>query len=219
MLTLIYFVLILGVIVLVHEFGHFIFSKLFGVYVHEFSIGMGPAIFQRQGKNKETTYSLRAIPIGGYCALAGEDDEMDKDVPKDRCLQNKPIWQRFIIMVAGAMNNFILAVIILLLIATFVGAPNLDPIIGSVETGGPAEQAGLEAGDRVTSLNNDKVSTTDDLAIFLQLADMSKPVTFYVTKEDGTETAYEVTPIAEEVDGFICRRSTFAFIPNWCNNR
>lgn len=201
MLTLIYFVLILGVIVLVHEFGHFIFSKLFGVYVHEFSIGMGPAIFQRQGKNKETTYSLRAIPIGGYCALAGEDDEMDKDVPKDRCLQNKPIWQRFIIMVAGAMNNFILAVIILLLIATFVGAPNLDPIIGSVETGGPAEQAGLEAGDRVTRINNDKVSTTDDLAIFLQLADMSKPVTFYVTKEDGTETTYEVTPIAEEVDG------------------
>ena len=104
-------------------------------------------------------------------------------------------------MVAGAMNNFILAVIILLLIATFVGAPNLDPIIGSVETGGPAEQAGLEAGDRVTRINNDKVSTTDDLAIFLQLADMSKPVTFYVTKEDGTETTYEVTPIAEEVDG------------------
>ncbi len=104
-------------------------------------------------------------------------------------------------MVAGAMNNFILAVIILLLIATFAGAPNLDPIIGSVETGGPAEQAGLEAGDRVTRINNDKVSTTDDLAIFLQLADMSKPVTFYVTKEDGTETTYEVTPIAEEVDG------------------
>lgn len=201
MLTLIYFILILGVIVLVHEFGHFIFSKIFGVYVHEFSIGMGPAIFQRKGKNKETTYSIRAIPIGGYCALAGEDEEMDKDIPKNRRLQNKTIWQRFLIMVAGAMNNFILAILILFLIAIFAGAPNLEPLIASVEEGSPAAIAGLEAGDKVTKINNDKVSTTDDLAIFLQLADMSKPVTFYVTKEDGTKTTYEITPVAEEVDG------------------
>ena len=84
LLTLIYFILILGLIVLVHEFGHFFFSKLFGIYVYEFSIGMGPKLF---GKKKgETEYSIRAIPIGGYCSLAGEDVDADDEakIPKDR---------------------------------------------------------------------------------------------------------------------------------------
>ena len=95
MLTLIYFIIILGIIIIVHEFGHFIFSKMFGVYVYEFSLGMGPALFTKKGKDKETDYCIRAIPIGGFVQLAGEEVEDDKKIPKDRKLYSKPVWQRF----------------------------------------------------------------------------------------------------------------------------
>ena len=91
LLSILYFVLILGIIVLVHEFGHFFFAKLFGIHVYEFSIGMGPKIFGWKRKNDVTDYSIRAIPIGGYCALAGEDNEYDdqEKVPKEDRLNAK----------------------------------------------------------------------------------------------------------------------------------
>ena len=88
-LNLLLFIVILGFIVLVHEFGHFIFAKMNGVYVYEFAIGMGPKLFSKKGK--ETEYSIRAVPIGGFCQLAGEDLDDDdlKKVPKNRRLQSK----------------------------------------------------------------------------------------------------------------------------------
>ena len=115
-LNILLFILILGVIVFIHEFGHFTFAKLTGVYVYEFSIGMGPKLWSKKGK--ETEYSLRAIPIGGFCQMAGEDVEDDdlKKVPKSKRLQSKTVWQRFLIMFFGAGNNFISAVLILFFI-------------------------------------------------------------------------------------------------------
>ena len=94
-LNIILFVLILGVIVCVHEFGHFILAKMNGVYVYEFSIGMGPRIWGF--KKGETDYNIRLIPIGGFCALAGEDldDDDAKKIPKNKRLQAKKAWQRF----------------------------------------------------------------------------------------------------------------------------
>lgn len=199
-MSLIYFILMLGIIVLVHEFGHFIFAKIFNVYVHEFSIGMGPLI--KSWKGKETEYSLRWIPIGGYCALAGEEDgsPLDKKIKKDRLLNNKPIWQRFLIMVFGAMNNFILGIIILFIIGLGFGAQNLDARIVEVKEGSAAEQVGLEVGDVITKLNNDKISNTDDLSIYLQLSDLSKPVNFTVKKEDGRVETYEVNAQVETLE-------------------
>ena len=107
------FIIILTIIIAIHEFGHFIWAKITGVYVYEFAIGMGPKILSK--KYGETVYSIRAIPFGGFCQLAGEDlDEDDaKKVPKNKRLQNKNCWQRFLIMVFGPLNNFILAVILL----------------------------------------------------------------------------------------------------------
>ena len=115
MLTLILFIVILGTIVLFHEFGHFLLAKKTGVYVYEYSIGMGPKLFSK--KKGETEYSIRAIPIGGFCQLAGEDLDADdsKKIPKKRRLQNKKPWERFLIMVFGPVNNFILAIVLLLL--------------------------------------------------------------------------------------------------------
>ena len=120
-ISVIYFILILGLIVLVHEFGHFIFAKIFKIHVYEFSIGMGPVIWnskknrEKRIKNKkkvsETIYCIRAVPIGGFVQLAGEGLDEDKNIEKEHLLQNKPVWQRFLVMFFGAGNNFILAII------------------------------------------------------------------------------------------------------------
>src|SRR5574344_1051051 len=105
-MTLIYFILILGLTVFIHELGHFIFAKRSGVYCYEFSLGMGPKLYSFKRKNDETTYSLRLLPIGGYVQMAGEEVEVDENIPVKRRMQSKTVWQRFKIVVAGALNNF-----------------------------------------------------------------------------------------------------------------
>ncbi len=201
MITLILFVLILGVIIFVHELGHFVMAKRAGIYVHEFALGMGPKIWSKKGKDGETTYSLRAIPIGGFCALAGEGGDIDDELPKDRLLQNKTIWQRFLTMVFGALNNFILAIIILLAIGFIWGAPNLDPVIDELPTNLPAYQAGLEVGDRIISINDNKTATIDDVMLYLTLSDPEGITKIVVEKEDGSEQIYNIKPELTEIDG------------------
>ena len=160
-INLIIFILILTVIIAFHEFGHFLFAKLCGVYVYEYAIGMGPKIFSKQ--IGETVYSIRAIPIGGFCQLAGEDLDADdkKKIKKDRRLQNKTPFQRFLIMFFGPMNNFILAVVVLFFIALIWGGTTMKPVISEVEGKSAAEEAGLRVGDEVLTLNNHKISTSD----------------------------------------------------------
>ncbi|MEG2283594.1 MAG: RIP metalloprotease RseP [Bacilli bacterium] len=201
MKTLLYFILILGVIVLIHEFGHFIFAKLFKIYVHEFAIGMGPKLLHYKKKGGETEYSLRLIPIGGFCALAGEEVEEDTSLPKDRKLQGKPAWQRFLVMFFGAGFNFILAVILLFMIAVIWGAPTTTPKLSSIEIGKPADLAGLQVGDTITKINSHKTSTIDDVSIYLQLADKSKPIIFEVKTNTGDIKKISVNPIKEEING------------------
>ncbi len=200
-LSLIYFILILGLIVLVHEIGHFIFAKIFGVYVHEFSIGMGPKIFSKKKKNWETTYSLRAIPLGGYCSLAGEEVEEDKDIPKKRKLQGKPAWQRFLIMFFGAGNNFILALLLLFSIGIFFGSTDQTPYISSVKEDAPAAIAGIEAKDKVLRINNHKVSSIDDISLYITIAPKDKPISFKIEKPNGDIKTYKVKTKKEKVDG------------------
>ena len=169
--TLILFIIILGIIILVHEFGHFIFSKKFGVYVYEFAIGMGPKLFSR--KKGETEYSLRAVPIGGFCSLAGEDGEEvteeGKKVPKKRKLFAKPVWQRFLILFFGAGNNFILAYLLLFLVAIIGGAPVMEPTISGITEGYPMDEAGIEAGDKILEVNGHATKTIDDVQLYITL--------------------------------------------------
>jgi regulator of sigma E protease len=196
LLTILYFALILGLIVFVHEFGHFFFAKLFGIYVYEFSLGMGPKIFSKKGKNGETTYSLRAIPIGGFCSLAGEGSDEDKKLPKDRLLQSKPIWQRFLVMFFGAGNNFLLALIVLFFIGLTSGCPiEKEPIVKTVTEGSPAEVAGVMPGDMILYVNGDKVTNYDDFQIYLYMA---KGETELVVLRDNIEQTIKVTPLTEE---------------------
>ena len=115
-MTIIYFLLLLSAIILIHEAGHLVAAKLFGVYCYEFSFGMGPVLLKHKGK--ETQYSLRALPVGGFVAMAGETDGdeayPDVEVPAGRRLTEKKPWQKIIIMLAGVFMNFVLAFMIFL---------------------------------------------------------------------------------------------------------
>ena len=166
MLTFIYFVIILGIIIFIHELGHFLFAKIFGVYVYEFSLGMGPKIFSKKGKNGETEYCLRAIPIGGFVQLAGEEVDDDKKITKDRKMYSKPAWQRFLIMFFGPMNNFILAVIISFIIAICFGASSSQNVIKNYNKyivvsdfnyNSIAKEAGLKIKDKIIKIDNIEV--------------------------------------------------------------
>lgn len=200
-INLILFVLILGVIVFIHEFGHFIFAKITGVYVYEFALGMGPKLISKKGK--ETEYSIRAIPIGGFCQLAGEDldDDDAKKVPKDRRLQSKSCFKRFLIMFFGAGNNFISAILILFFIALIFGGTSMDPVISSVEEDSPAMIAGLQKGDVITSINGHSISTSDDISLYLAVSDPTEKAKIQVVKANDYEKTYEVKPKKIKEDG------------------
>lgn len=200
-INIILFILILGSIVLVHEFGHFIFAKLMGVYVYEFAIGMGPKLFSKKGK--ETEYTIRAIPIGGFCQMAGEDlDEDDsKKVPKNRRLQSKSCFQRFLIMFFGAGNNFIFAILILFSIGLIWGGTSMDPIVTSVEKNYPAEIAGMQEGDRILEINGNKVKTTDDISLYLAVADPTSASKIKIETDSDQEMTLSVQPKKEKVKG------------------
>lgn len=152
-----------GILVGVHEFGHFAAAKLCGVQVNEFSIGMGPAIIQK--KKGETMYSLRWIPAGGYCAMEGED--ADSDNP--RAFGRAKTWKRIVILVAGAFMNFVLGyLIIFVLFATATGF--LMPTIGGFIDGYDNENSGLQPNDIIYAINGHPIYTFGNMAQFLDRA-------------------------------------------------
>lgn len=198
---IIWFILVLGAIVLVHEFGHFIFSKIFGVYVYEFSVGMGPRLLHYKKKGGETEYSLRLIPIGGFCSLAGEDADDNSKIEDNRKLYNKPVWQRFIIMVAGATFNFIFAFVLLFVMALIFGSISTKPIIANVVEDYPAYEAGVREGDRVVSIDGKKTSSWSEVQLYIQNA-KGKSMAFVLKDENGNKRTVKITPeITEDEEG------------------
>lgn len=160
-------VVVFGILVLVHEFGHFITAKMTGMRVDEFAIGFGPKLFGFQ--KGETYYSLRLIPLGGYNKIAGMESDNDEDAGP-RAYSRKPVWQRMIVIVAGAMMNILLAYVLLVGIFMWRGiqTPVQTATFGDVVTQKPAYQAGLRAGDTVVAINGQKIST------WVQFADTVK---------------------------------------------
>ena len=205
-LSLLLFIFILGIIVLVHELGHFLWAKAFGVYIYEFSIGMGPVLFSWKGKKDGITYNIRALPIGGFVSMAGEVYEDDKKIPKEKCLCNKPIWQRVIVMVAGVMNNFIMAILILFIISFIWGSVDLSPKIYDVEENYPMAEAGIVKGDTVVAINNHKVNTWDEAQIILYYKTNKDYYDFQIKHQDGKVENYKITPKEEkDEDGEITK--------------
>ena len=158
MRTVISAILVFLVLVLVHEFGHFITAKLCGVTVHEFAIGMGPSIFKKRYKG--TLYSLRCIPIGGYCAMEGEDEESDKI----GSFSNKKPWQRLLILVSGAGMNLLLGLILTVIIMFSSNMKTVSlPVIDSVLENSAAAEAGLQAGDKIVKVNDTDIHIYSEL--------------------------------------------------------
>lgn len=198
MLTLIYFILMLGTIVFIHELGHFFWAKKSGVYCYEFSLGFGPKLlsFKRKKAKKkdETLYCLRLIPVGGFVAMAGEEVDDDKKVPKSKKLYNKKWYQKLIIVLAGVINNFILAYVILFLMALISGSYTTKPIIGIVAKDSSCEKAGILVGDKVLEINGEKISNWDDLTLTLALSDNTKSQKFLIETKKGNIKIVNVKP-------------------------
>ena len=192
-MTIIWFILVLGAIILVHEFGHFIFAKMFGVYVYEFSIGMGPRIFCFKKKNGETEYSIRCIPLGGYVRLSGEEVEDDEKIPKDKKLYSKNFIQKFLIMSAGAGFNFIFAFVMLFISALIFGSSSITPIVGSVSSDYPSYEAGIEDGDRIISINGDKTASWNEVQLLIQ-SSKGKELEIKLEKKNGNIQTVKLTP-------------------------
>ncbi len=154
-MTIIYAIIMFCLLIFIHELGHFAAAKACGVKVNEFALGMGPALFKKQ--RGETLYALRAIPIGGYCAMEGEDEESEDE----RAFNNKPAYKKAIIVVAGAAMNLLLCILFLIIIALYTGT--VTTTIDQVTEGGPAAKAGIQSGDEIVSIDNKAVTDWNDI--------------------------------------------------------
>ena len=191
-MTLIYFILVLTITVMVHEFGHFICAKKNGVYVYEFSIGMGPKLISK--KKGETDYSIRLLPIGGFVSMAGEDMESEDDVPKDRQLCNKSMFVRFITMAAGVTFNILLALIILFIIGLINGNPKNDTTISNIVDAYPIYETNVKVGDKITKIDNVKVTSYEDIALELTVKN-GQNIDMTVEHSDGNIETVKVKPM------------------------
>jgi regulator of sigma E protease len=184
-------ILVFGAIVVVHELGHFIAARKCDVLVEEFAIGMGPMLFRKQVG--ETLWSLRLFPIGGFCKMLGEDTVSDDT----RALNSKKVYQKAIILAAGAFMNFLLAFVIFL--ATTLANGFSVAQVSSVVKGAPAEQAGLLPGDRIVKLNGTAINIYEDLSFEMSTV-KGEPIEVEF-KRDGQRMKSLITPYLDESTG------------------
>ena len=156
-------ILIFGVLIAVHELGHFLAAKLCGVQVNEFSIGMGPAVWHR--KKGETAYSFRVLPIGGYCAMEGEDGGSDNP----RSFDKAAWWKRLIILAAGAAMNFLIGVVLMVIVCLPIKQTVVPVIAGFEDYATVNGEKGLQAGDRIVEVDGEKIYTYSDFSLILSL--------------------------------------------------
>ena len=209
MLTLVYFCIVLGLLVCVHEFGHFAAAKLCGVYVERFSIGFGPTILQWKGR--ETTYCISIIPLGGYVQMAGQSDLPDeeekeafKHVPQDRFYNAKTVWQRLCIILAGPFMNLLFAIPLAIALLSYGPKTALTPngiIVSTVIPGSPAEAARIEPGDKILKLNGAEITTWNAFVDEIR-ANLYEPVSLE-TQRGGESISLTVTPDLNEEKGYL----------------
>ena len=187
MTTLLAFAVTIGILVLIHEGGHFLAAKAFGVHVVTFSIGFGPKLWSYQAKHG-TEYQLAAIPLGGYVRMI---DDLEEQVPpglEAKTLASKPIWQRAIVVVAGPLANLLLAVVVFWGMYSF-GMPGVKPVIEEVIVPSPAKRAGLLPGDEIAAIDGQPVHSWEEaLSRLVRILVQKQTLEITVYREGGTET-------------------------------
>jgi len=193
--TIISTVIVLGILVFVHELGHFLLAKKLGVGVLTFSLGFGPKIIGK--KIGETQYQIAAVPLGGFVKLIGENPEEEvKEELLSRSFSNQPVWKRALIIGAGPFFNFFLAIVLFSTINLF-GIPYSLPKVGEVNPGLPAEAAGLKKGDLILSIDGKEVKKWEDLSRIIRNS-QGKELTLQVKRDDETLDV-KVTPKSSSV--------------------
>lgn len=198
-------ILIFGFLILIHEFGHYLMARLFKVGINEFAIGMGPKILSKTSNKTGIAYSLRLLPIGGFVSMVGEDEENERP----DSLNRKPVWQRFLIMVAGSVMNLLCGFIL-----TAVLVVMLRSSLGGTTVAQASEGSPLQVGDKIVSIAGEKVYTSYDLnyIVFRNVTDTTKVTVI----RDGAKLTLADVPIIETTEegsfyAFKVAREKFTF--------
>ena len=194
MITLLATIFVFGLLVFVHELGHFLAAKATGMKVEEFAIGFGPVLYQQ--RDGETLYSLRLIPLGGFNKIEGMSAE---EATNERSFANKPILSRMFVIAAGSAMNFVLPVVLLFIVFMASGyeKPLQEPIIGKVVANAAAEVAGLQAGDKVIKINEQSISSWQELVTTLNEKPSKTKFDFTVVSQ-GQERTVQLIPKYDE---------------------
>ena len=206
-MSILFAILLFSILILLHELGHFVAAKTSGVQVNEFSMFMGPVIWKKQVG--ETLYSLRCIPIGGFCAMEGEDE----DTENPRCFHKAIWWKRLIILLAGAAMNFVTGVIIMILV--YAPAQQfVTPVIDFFEPGCTLQgEDGLQPGDRFLEIDGEKIFVYSDFSTLLSLSDAE--VHDVLVERNGQKVLLEDFPLVKaefpNEDGTTTLRYGFSF--------
>ncbi len=190
-MSIVFAIIIFSLIIIFHELGHFLVAKKCDVKVNEFCLGLGPTLLHFT--KGETTYSLKLLPFGGACMMEGEDEESEDD----RAFNNKSVWQRFAIVAAGPIFNFIMAYVLSVIL---IGAIGYDtPVITGVMDGYSAEEQGMQAGDTIVSINNYRVHFYQEVSVYSFFHPGQEMKVTYL--RDGEKHSATITPKYSEEDG------------------
>lgn len=184
-------ILLLGILIIAHEFGHFIAARLCGIDVVEFSMGMGPLLLKKKDR-KGTQFSVRLLPIGGYCQFRGEDEEGDDP----RAFGRQKVWKRFVTVLSGPAMNFLIAVLVIVVYLSAMGIQTIVPKAAQLEEN--AMQAGMMIGDEIIAVNGDAVTDTNMIAEAIG-ASGGNPVEIAV-RRGGQELTLMIEPFYDEAE-------------------
>lgn len=187
MLTVILALVLFLFLIFPHELGHFMMARAVGVKVNEFAFGMGPAVWQKQGK--ETLYSIRIFPVGGFCAMEGENEESDQE----GAFNNKPWWAKILVLIAGAAMNVLIAAVVMSVIILISGTATTT--VDKVENGSPAQIAGLKQGDKIEYISGKKIEDWNNVSKFI--GNKGKKIEIKVSRNGKYET-FKINPRKEK---------------------
>jgi regulator of sigma E protease len=196
-----YAILGLSVLIIVHEFGHMLVARLFGMRVHTFSVGFGPALVKWRGRH--TTYQIALIPLGGFVQIAGMNPHEKLPEGDSGSYANKGWLARIATVVAGPLTNYLAAMVLMVLVISIWGLPGwkMDGVVGEVKEGMPAAEAGLQPGDRIVSIDGQAVESYQQLVKLVRQSS-GEPLSVQIAS-DGDKRTVTVTPVEKEGTYFI----------------